>query len=192
MHLGNTCAINNCVGLPPGSACDVSAPGAGDGTCIPFDGWSLIFALCVLDGTATTCVEATSNDDPLIAQPNGMNGGQIIISPQPKSDVSLFCGAGRACYVPLAPAFGLDDGGGTCQPLCPSPGDGGARSSCSSQDVCVVQDADDRSWGFCLPCLSSGSDGGVSAECVVDTDCCESNCDVHPGNSYGSCQPAEG
>ena len=188
-HAGNTCTVNNCHGLHPGGACDVTAAGAMDGTCVPFDGWTVMgFAVCILNGTATTCTEGTTNDDPLLAQPNGSSNGEIIISPQSKADGDVLCGAGQGCYVANAPALGTDDSVGSCTTLCPAPGDGGARSSCTT-GVCVTQDYYDQSWGYCVACLPSASDGGPASECVVNTDCCESNCSVQPGNHYGSCQP---
>ena len=99
-HAGNTCTVNNCHGLHPGGACDVTAAGAMDGTCVPFDGWTVMgFAVCILNGTATTCTEGTTNDDPLLAQPNGSSNGEIIISPQSKADGDVLCGAGQGCYV---------------------------------------------------------------------------------------------
>ena len=136
-----TCGINLCpMDATAGEGCDAGSEAPLGGTCIPET------FLCVRNGTAASCGDGGTNDNPWVYQVTDQT-----------SDPSQLCPAGDACYNPYRAA-----NGGTCQKLCPFPLDGGA-ASCEASDFCIVQDARDQTWGFCLPCVSSGSD----AECRI-------------------------
>lgn len=185
---GKTCSVNACSDLD--GPCDIGLPGAGGGTCVQLDFGSTAsvqLGLCVPNGTATTCVQGTTNDDPLVVAPtipvavHEASSTNFVVTPQPK-DPALFCGEGEGCYAPLAVALNVDDLTGTCEPLC-APG----STPCAAPAVCALQDPYNESWGFCLPCGNSGSDGGGAAECLSGGDCCEGNCQKLRGNQYGYC-----
>lgn len=178
MDVGKTCTVNVCqeAGTVAGSPC---VPGAGGaGTCIPLD---LNFGtfICMPNGTATSCVEATTNDDPFLYG-NAMGGTGYIAEPQP-NNAALFCAAGAGCYAPQ----GVGGESGSCEPLCSYDGGPG----CTAPAVCARQDPHDSSWGFCLPCGASDSDGGSPSLCIVDGDCCEHHCGGGAGD-IGLCLPA--
>ena len=178
-----TCTVNTCP--TAGAVCDIDLAGSGGGTCVPMDAVPSMYVsfhgepdylLCVPSGTASSCQQGANNDDPYVAE---------VVNPQPRDSTS-FCPQGDGCFAPLTAVSGNDNQPGQCTPLCIPDA---AGSGCVGQLRCEQQDARDSSWGFCLPCLSSGSDGGAAGTCIADSDCCEGNCPVLPGNGYAYCAP---
>ena len=181
---GPTCGLNICDG-GVGQPCDTVGLGQGSGTCVPQSSPSAAEAAvlyCVPNGTAAHCLQGANNDDPFFWR-SSYKMDRSFIDPQPR-DPSQFCGTGEACYVPWAASSLVDDGGGFCVGLCAP--DGGGQA-CPATQVCQAQAPNDQTWGFCLPCLSSGSDGGAASSCLADSDCCEQNCQILPGDMLGSC-----
>ena len=195
----DTCAVRGCrPDAGPGAPCAIGAsgdPAQPYGTCVPLeyriDNLETGALICVPNGSAATCVEGTTSDDPFFGLTN--DGGGAIPAVQP-DDPSEFCGAGEACYADL----GAPGQPGECAELCTAPGDAGS-GVCVAPNVCVLQFVSlsprlYASFGFCLPCVSSGSDGGAAGLCLADSDYCDGSCGarIYGGGAalYGLCQPA--
>jgi hypothetical protein len=183
--VGKTCTINGCSDGGPGTSCDAIAGVAGSGTCVPYGAAGLDFGaqleLCVPNGTATTCLEGATNDDPFFRRYAVIWDAGYLAEPQTRTTAS-FCGPGRACDAEM----GVAGEEGTCEYLCLW---SDAGDPCTAPRICVTQDPYEAWWGFCLPCGSSGSDGGPAATCIFPSDCCEQNCAFGQG-TLGRCVPA--